>query len=73
MAGLCAFVFPGLGHLVLGKPLQAMLWFALIAVGYVLFIVPGLCLHLISVVDAARAERRHTAAIIADGVRRGQK
>ena len=60
MAGLCAFLFPGLGHLVLAKPLQALLWFVVIVLGYCALIVPGVLLHLVSVVDAARAEQRRT-------------
>ena len=60
MAGLCAFLFPGLGHLVIAKPLQALLWFVVIVLGYCAFVVPGVLLHLMSVVDAARAEQRRT-------------
>ena len=60
MAGLCAFLFPGLGHLVLAKPLQALLWFVVIVLGYCALIVPGVLLHLVAVVDAARAEQRRT-------------
>jgi TM2 domain-containing membrane protein YozV len=57
MAGLCAFLFPGLGHLILGKPGQAALWFVVITLGYLLLIVPGLLMHVLSIVDAAKTER----------------
>jgi TM2 domain-containing membrane protein YozV len=57
MAGLCAFLFPGLGHLILGKPGQAALWFVAITLGYLLLIAPGLLMHVLSIVDAAKTER----------------
>lgn len=72
MGGLCAFIFPGLGHLVLGKPVQALFWFVLIVIGYVAMVVPGIVLHVISVIDAARADRRNTVRVISEGVRRGK-
>lgn len=74
VAAILSLFCPGLGHLVLGKPVQALLWFVLAAVGYVAFVVPGLVVHLIAIVDAARAERRRqladTTAAIRAGVRR---
>ena len=72
MGGLCAFIFPGLGHLVLGKPVQALFWFVLIVIGYVAMVVPGIVLHAISVIDAARADRRNAVRVISEGVRRGK-
>ena len=73
MAGLCAFLFPGLGHLVLGKPGQALLWFVIIILGYVCLVVPGLVLHIISIVDAAREERRRTEQTLERAIRRGMR
>jgi hypothetical protein len=72
VGGFCAFVFPGLGHLVSGKPVQALVWFVLIVAGYAAFIVPGILLHLVSIVDAVRADRRNTIRAISEGVRRGK-
>jgi len=73
MAGLCAFICPGLGHLIIGKPFQALIWFSLIVVGYVLFFVPGLILHLISIIDAARAGRRDQISAMTQAIRNANK
>jgi TM2 domain-containing membrane protein YozV len=73
MAGLCAFLFPGLGHLILGKPFQALLWCVLIFAGYFALIVPGIVLHIISIVSAAKAEKRATISAISQGVRSGRQ
>ncbi len=73
MAGLCAFICPGLGHLVVGKPFQAFLWFVLIVAGYIMFIVPGIILHIISIVDAARAGRREQIATMSQAIRQSQR
>lgn len=73
MAGLCAFLFPGLGHLILGKPINALIWFALIVAGYFCLIVPGVILHIISIVDAARAGRRDQIKTIATAMRQANR
>jgi hypothetical protein len=38
-------LIPGLGHLLMRKPGEALLWFVAVSVGYGLLIVPGLVLH----------------------------
>jgi len=73
MAGLCAFIFPGLGHLILGKPLQALLWFVLIVGGYFMMIVPGIVLHIISIMDAARAGRKTEISTMATAIKQSQR
>lgn len=73
MAGLCAFLFPGLGHLILGKPFQALIWCVLIFVGYFAFIVPGLVLHLFSIVDAARADRKDKISAMTKAIQQANK
>ena len=72
MAGFCAFICPGLGHLIIGKPFQAIFWFILIVGGY-FFIIPGIILHLISIVDAARAGRRDQISTMAQAIKQSQK
>lgn len=62
MAELCAFLFPGLGHLILGKPGQALLWCIGIFIGYFMLILPGVFLHIGSIVHAATLERKQIAA-----------
>jgi len=73
MAGLCAFLFPGLGHLILGKPGQALLWCVGIFVGYFMLILPGIFLHIGSIVHAARLERRQIAANMTRAIREAQQ
>ena len=73
MSGFCAFIFPGLGHLILGKPVQAFVWFILIVAGYFCFIVPGVLFHIVSIMDAAKAGRRQQSRVIADGMRHLQR
>lgn len=53
---LSAFV-PGAGHLYAGRIVAALLWFLVVGAGYAL-ILPGLVLHLFSIVSAASAARR---------------
>jgi hypothetical protein len=72
MAGLCAFLFPGLGHLIVGKPFQAMLWFVGIVTGYLLFIVPGLFLHIGSIVHAVSIESKQKSQAMTEAIRRAQ-
>lgn len=50
-AALSMFV-PGAGHLYAGRVVAAILWFLVVGMGYVL-ILPGLILHLFSIVSAA--------------------
>lgn len=73
MAGLCAFLFPGLGHLILGKPFQALLWCVGIFVGYLMLIVPGIILHIISIVMAAQLERKQIAENMSNAMRNAQQ
>jgi hypothetical protein len=54
IAAVLAAVFPGAGHLYAGRIFAAFLWFFAISLGYLMF-VPGLILHLASMVSAARA------------------
>lgn len=73
MAGLCAFICPGLGHLIVGKPGQALLWFIMIVIGYVALIVPGIVLHIISILDVVRAERLRSERSMERAIRRGMR
>jgi TM2 domain-containing membrane protein YozV len=58
-AALSAFV-PGAGHLYAGRILAAVMWFLVVSMGYVL-ILPGLVLHMFSIVSAASSARRLNA------------
>ena len=68
MAAICSFFCPGLGHLILGKPIQGLLWFVITLIGYICFIVPGIVLHLICIVDAARQSQRDKINAVAKGM-----
>lgn len=59
-AVLSAFI-PGAGHLYTGRFAAAVLWFIVVGIAYVL-IVPGLILHVASMISAAKSARRLNAA-----------
>ncbi len=52
IAALCSFFIPGLGQLVQGRPLIALIQFVLAAVLWVILL--GWIVHLWSIIDAAR-------------------
>jgi hypothetical protein len=45
---------PGLGQLVDGRAISGVFWFLLTVVGYFLLIVPGVILHILCIMDAAK-------------------
>ncbi|GHB98540.1 hypothetical protein [Cerasicoccus arenae] len=51
LAAVCSFFIPGLGQLVQGRPLKALLMFVLAAVLW--WILLGWIIHLWSIIDAA--------------------
>jgi TM2 domain-containing membrane protein YozV len=63
IAALCSFFIPGLGQLVQGRLLPAILFFVMCGVGYFLWwlIVPGIIaalIHLWGIIDAATFTNR---------------
>ncbi len=52
IAAVCSFFIPGLGQLVQGRPLIALIQFVLAAVLWVIWL--GWIVHLWSIIDAAR-------------------
>jgi TM2 domain-containing membrane protein YozV len=52
IAALCSFFIPGLGQLVQGRPLAALIQFVLCAVLW--YILLGWIVHIWSIIDAAR-------------------
>lgn len=52
LAAICSFFIPGLGQLVQGRPLMALLHFVLAAVLWIILL--GWVIHLWSIIDAAR-------------------
>lgn len=51
LAAICSFFIPGLGQLVQGRPLKALLMFVLAAILWIFWM--GWLVHLWSIVDAA--------------------
>lgn len=57
-AAILSMIVPGAGQLYAGRPLTAIAWFALVTMGYLLLIVPGVILHVLCVASAASAAHR---------------
>ena len=51
-AALLSLLVPGGGHIYRGKPIKGFAWLLFVAAGYTLYIVPGILLHLISIIFA---------------------
>lgn len=60
-AALLSAFIPGAGHAYAGRVVAAVLWFLVVSMGYVL-ILPGLILHMFSIVSAAASARRLNAS-----------
>ncbi len=57
---------PGLGHLCQGR-LSGILWFFAVLLGYMMFIIPGLILHVLCVMSAAlHGDKPQQVVIIRD-------
>lgn len=56
IASLMSFLVPGLGHLASGRVTSGLVWMIIVCLGYVAFIVPGIILHILCVIDASLAD-----------------
>ena len=54
VAALLSFVIPGAGQIYREKIGTGLFWFFIVLIGYVMFILPGIVLHIICIVAAAR-------------------
>ena len=54
-AAVLSMIVPGAGQLYAGRPLSGIAWFALVTMGYLLLIVPGILLHILCIGAAAGA------------------
>jgi len=52
IAFLLSLLIPGLGQLYTGRLIAGILWFIVVAIGYVAFIIPGVVLHIICAISA---------------------
>jgi TM2 domain-containing membrane protein YozV len=57
-AAILSMIVPGAGQLYAGRPLSAVAWFALVSMGYLLLIVPGVLLHVLCVAAAGSSAHR---------------
>jgi TM2 domain-containing membrane protein YozV len=57
-AALLSFFVPGLGQMCSGRVPAGLLWMMFTFLGYVCFIVPGIVLHILCVINAARQPRQ---------------
>lgn len=52
VAMVLSLLIPGLGQIYKGQLFNGLLWLVLTVVGYALFVVPGLVLHLLCIIGA---------------------
>lgn len=52
IAGLLSLIIPGLGQLYRGSLIVGIIWFVATAIGYTLFVIPGIILHVLCVIFA---------------------
>lgn len=53
VAAVLSLVIPGAGQMYKGQIFNGLLWLVFVVIGYLLFIVPGLVLHLLCILGAA--------------------
>lgn len=58
LAAFLSFLIPGVGQLYRGQIAAGLLWFFLVPLGYVLFVIPGLILHIICIFGAIAGNSR---------------
>lgn len=52
LAGILSIIIPGLGQMYRGRLFRGLLWLAAVSLGYVVFWIPGLVLHILCVIFA---------------------
>jgi TM2 domain-containing membrane protein YozV len=62
LAAVFSLLLPGAGQAYVGRPVAAVLWFIVVSLGYLL-ILPGLFLHLLSMISAAGSAHRLNSSI----------
>jgi len=58
VAAVLSLIIPGTGQLYKGQILNGFAWFLCVGVGYLLFFVPGVFLHLCCILGAASGDPR---------------
>lgn len=62
---LASFFIPGLGQLLKGQPINGVVWFVVVIIGYFALIIPGLILHICCIVGAASSTTKKGGAPVA--------
>lgn len=62
LAAMFSLLLPGAGQAYVGRPLAAVMWFMVVSLGYLL-ILPGLFLHLLSMISAAGSAHRLNSSL----------
>lgn len=55
-AAVLSFFIPGLGQMYKGQVFNGALWLVVVVCGYAMFIIPGICLHLMCIAGAAMGD-----------------
>jgi len=53
VAALLSLIIPGAGQIYKGQVLNGLVWLVLVVVGYILYIIPGIVLHMFCIFGAA--------------------
>lgn len=56
VAAVLSFFIPGLGQMYRGQIMEGIFWLIFVVIGYALFILPGLILHIFCIVKAYNSE-----------------
>jgi TM2 domain-containing membrane protein YozV len=56
VAAVLSFFIPGLGHMYKGEVGLGLLWLFFVVIGYFFLVIPGLVLHIISIITAASGD-----------------
>lgn len=66
IAGVLSFLIPGLGQIYKGQAGKGILFFIFAVIGYALFIVPGVIVHLFAIFDAVSGSRDKTHVVCSE-------
>jgi TM2 domain-containing membrane protein YozV len=56
VAMLLSFLIPGVGQMYKGQALNGIAWLIVVVIGYALFVVPGLILHICCIIGAGMGD-----------------
>lgn len=65
-AAVLSLVIPGAGQMYKGQVFNGLLWLFFVVVGYVMFVVAGVILHLFCIIGAASGKKSEKRAVAED-------